>query len=79
LGEGFLNRGLNNLDLYLLEADEDDISDAIWASNSRVDSVEHLFYSIPETGDYKLRVVFRDRINEAVQPYALAWWAVPSE
>ncbi|GAB4369918.1 MAG: hypothetical protein Kow00121_10190 [Elainellaceae cyanobacterium] len=79
LDEGFVDRGLNNLDIYLLPAEEDDISQAIWSSNSRVDSIEHLFYQIPETGQYKIRVVFRDRINELTQPYAIAWWAVPAE
>jgi hypothetical protein len=76
LGETFRDRGLNNLDIHLMRADDNDISDSIWSSNSEVDSVEHLFHEIPETGRYKIRVVYRDRINNVVQPYALAWWAV---
>jgi hypothetical protein len=78
LDETFEDKGLNNLDVYLMEADEDDTDDSIWSSSSEVDSVEHIFHQIPETGQYKLRVVYRDRVNEAVQPYALAWWAAPA-
>lgn len=78
IGETFRDRGLNDLDIYLMHAEDDSIRDSIWSSNSRVDSVEHIFHQIPETGRYKIRVVYRDRINEAVQPYALAWWGVES-
>lgn len=78
LGETFGDRGLNNLDIYLMQAEENDTDHHIWASNSRVDSVEHLFQSVPATGRYKIRVVFGDRINEPVQPYALAWWTLPA-
>lgn len=77
IGETFSNRGLNNLDIYLMRAEEEDTAQSVWSSVSRVDSVEHLFYAIPATGQYKIRVVFRDRVNDVVQPYALAWWAVP--
>ncbi len=78
IGEDFRDRGLNNLNLYLMRAEDSDLRQAIWSSVSQVDSVEHIFYPIPETGRYKLRVVYRDRANEAVQPYALAWWSVPA-
>jgi subtilisin family serine protease len=77
-GETFQDKGLNNLDIYLMRADDTDTSSSIWSSISKVDSVEHLFHEVPETGRYKLRVVYRDRVNEPVQPYALAWWAVPA-
>lgn len=77
LGEEFRDRGLNNLDLYLMRAEDDDISQSIWSSVSEVDSVEHLFFPVPTTGRYKLRVVYRQQANEAIQPYALAWWTAP--
>lgn len=76
IGETFVDRGLNNLDIYLMRVEDEGIEDSIWSSVSAVDSVEHIFHEIPETGRYKLRVVYRDRVNEAAQPYALAWWAV---
>ncbi len=76
LGETFRDRGLNNLDLYLMRAEDDDIDDAVWASNSSVDSAEHIFFKIPETGRYKLRVVYSTQLNDPVQDYALAWWGV---
>ncbi|MGF1512869.1 MAG: S8 family serine peptidase [Elainellaceae cyanobacterium] len=79
LGESFENHGLNDLNLYLLPADEDDTDDSVWQSVSEVDSVEHIFQQIPETGRYKIRVVYEAQVNDAVQPYALAWWAAPSD
>ncbi|MDC0834086.1 S8 family serine peptidase [Geitlerinema sp. CS-897] len=75
-GETFSDRGLNDLDLYLMPADSDDISDSIWSSTSPVDSVEHVFHAVPETGRYKLRVVYNRQVNDAEQDYALAWWTV---
>lgn len=77
IGETFTDRGLNNLDIYLMRAEDDDIEDSIWSSVSGVDSVEHIFHPVPEAGRYKIRVVFRDRVNERTQPYALAWWTAP--
>jgi subtilisin family serine protease len=77
IGEDFTDQGLNNLNLYLMPADSDDISQSVWSSVSEVDSVEHIFYQIPETGRYKLRVISQQQVhNEPTQPYALAWWTV---
>jgi subtilisin family serine protease len=78
LGESFRDRGLNNLDLYLMRANDDDIRRSIWSSVSEVDSVEHIFYQIPKTDRYKIRVVFQNRVNEATQTYAIAWWTMPA-
>ncbi|MBE9138764.1 S8 family serine peptidase [Nodosilinea sp. LEGE 07088] len=79
LGEVFADQGLNNLDVYLMPADEDDIANSLWSSVSEVDSVEHIFYQIPETGRYKLRVIYGQQAHSApTQPYALAWWSVPA-
>lgn len=77
MGETFRDRGLNNLDLYLMRAEDDDIADSIWSSVSEVDSVEHIFHAVPTAGRYKIRVVFRDRVNDSTQPYAFAWWTAP--
>ena len=74
-GETFRDLSLNNLDLYLLPVASDDLGDAICHSNSFVDSVEHLFCKVPTTGQYKLRVIFPDRVNKEVQNYAIAWWS----
>lgn len=79
LGETFTDEGLNNLDLYLMPADSDDTDDSIWRSVSEVDSVEHIFHRIPETGQYKIRVVYSDAVNDIDQPYALAWWGFSEE
>jgi hypothetical protein len=77
IGEIFEDRGLNNLDVFLMPAESTDIRDSVWSSISDVDSVEHLFYRIPRTGKYKIRVYYRQQVNEAQQPYAIAWWTVP--
>ncbi|MGB3137621.1 MAG: S8 family serine peptidase [Nodosilinea sp.] len=78
-GEGFTDQGLSDLNLYLMPADTDDISQSVWSSVSEVDSVEHIFYQIPETGRYKLRVIYQQQMHtEPSQPYALAWWTVPA-
>ncbi len=79
-GETFRNQGLNNLDLYLMPADEDDISKSIWSSVSDVDSTEHIFYRIPQSGRYKLRVVYDQQVTPtALQTYGLAWWGVVAQ
>jgi hypothetical protein len=77
IGEGFSDRGLNNLDIYLMRAEDNDTSKSIWSSQSDVDSVEHIFHEIPANGRYKIRVQFRQQVNDDTQPYALAWWSVP--
>ncbi|MDX2098303.1 MAG: S8 family serine peptidase [Leptolyngbyaceae cyanobacterium bins.59] len=77
LGEEFSDRGLNNLDVYLMRLDQTDTASSVWSSVSEVDSVEHLFHPIPQTGRYKIRVVYQRQVNEPIQPYALAWWTVP--
>lgn len=77
-GEYFRDRALNNLDLYLVKADDKNgNADAVCSSISEVDSVEHIFCPVPATGQYKIRVQFRKKVNEATQAYALAWWSVP--
>lgn len=78
VGETFRDRGLNNLDLYLMPLDETDIGKSTCASISDVDSVEHIFCQVPKTGRYKIRVQYRQQVNEDSQPYALAWWTVPA-
>ena len=77
LTETFVDRGLNNLDLYLMAMDEQDTGRSMASSVSDVDSVEHIFHKIPRSGRYKIRVVFRSQINEPTQAFALAWWSVP--
>ncbi len=74
-GEIFRNRGLNNLDLYLIKADAKNDQDGVVCSSvSFIDSVEHIFCPVPTTGKYKIRVHFQQQINEPTQSYALAWW-----
>ncbi len=79
VGESFRDRGLNNLDLYLIPALENDTGKSVCASISEVDSVQHIFCPVPAAGRYKIRVEYRKQVNEASQPYGLAWWTVPGE
>lgn len=77
LGEKFRDRGLNNLDLYLLPAESNDLTQSTCASTSNVDNTEHIFCPVPKTGRYKIRVQFRNTINQERQGYGLAWWTAP--
>lgn len=77
LGEQFSDRGLNNLDLYLVRSDDDNpYVGAVCSSVSEIDNVEHIFCPVPDSGNYKIRVQFREQVNEATQTYGLAWWSV---
>ena len=79
LGEGFRDRGLNQIDLYLLPANENRLDRSLWSSTSSVDSVQHIFHQIRNPGKYKIRVHFRRAVNLPRQAYALAWWTVPAK
>jgi hypothetical protein len=78
-GEDFFNRdiahSLNNLDLYLMPANSNDLSLATKKSISSEMSVEHIFFKIPDNGSYKL-VVHNNPVGGIgdSQNYALAWW-----
>ena len=78
-GETFRDRGLNKLDIYLMRAEDNDIQKSIWSSVSSIDSVQHIFHPVPTAGRYKIRVVFRQQVNDPTQSYALAWWSAPSQ
>lgn len=79
VGEKFHDRGLNNLDLYLIDTAKNTPASSICTSVSEVDSVEHIFCPVATTGNYKIRVQYRQPENDATQPYALAWWTVPAK
>ncbi|MGK7914129.1 MAG: peptidase S8 and S53 subtilisin kexin sedolisin, partial [Prochloraceae cyanobacterium] len=78
-GESFRDRGLNNLDIYLMPQEENYTINSVCASISEADSVEHIFCRLPQTGRYKIRVDYRQPINRKTQPYALAWWTIPKD
>ncbi len=76
VGEKFDNRGLNQLTLYLMPAEENRIDRSLWSSTSSVDSVQHIFHKVRDPGKYKIRVYFHKAIDLSNQAYALAWWTV---
>ncbi len=78
-GETFRDRGLNNLDVYLIPLDEESNMRNVCSSSTPEDNIEHIFCPIPKTGRYKIRVYYRHQINKPVQNYALAWWTVTKE
>ncbi len=78
--DSLLGLPLDNLDLYLMLNDDTATEQILWSSVSTVDNLEHLFWEIPETADYKLRVVFTEDVTflpgfEATPDFTLAWWA----
>lgn len=78
VNETFSDRGLNHLDLYLVKADAKNPDEAtVCSSISEIDNVQHIFCPIPTAGNYKIRVHYRQKVNEATQAYGLAWWTVP--
>jgi hypothetical protein len=76
IDESFRDRGLNNLDVYLLPAQEDNNAKYTCASLSDSDSLEHIFCTVPISGNYKIRVQYHQQVNEKEQAFALAWWTV---
>jgi hypothetical protein len=81
-GEDFFDRPVeqevNNLDIYLLPSDSDDLPNATSASVSLVDNVEHIFFKVQNADQYKI-VLRQEAYDEGglgdEQDYALAWWA----
>ncbi|MFM7364640.1 MAG: S8 family serine peptidase [Cuspidothrix sp.] len=76
IDETFINKGLNNLDLYLVNNNGKNNQVVVCESVSEIDSVEHIFCPVTTKGNYKIRVEFKQQVNEPIQPYALAWWTV---
>ena len=74
IGETFKDKGLNNLDIYLVKANGKSNEVVVCDSLSEIDSVEHIFCPVPTNGNYKIRVRFQKQVNEAIQSYGLAWW-----
>jgi hypothetical protein len=76
IGKKFKDKGLNNLDIYLVKANGKSNEVVACDSVSEIDSVEHIFCPVPTNGNYKIRVRFQKQVNEAIQSYGLAWWTV---
>jgi hypothetical protein len=67
---------INDLDIYLLPKFAATIQQSIAASDSAVGTLEHLFFQIPETGEYEFWVRQHDTDVGMNQNYAVAWWAM---
>jgi hypothetical protein len=66
----FYNPTFNNLDLYLIEKDNNNYSQAVGKSTTLDDNLEHIFVQVPP-GEYE--IVVQGTIND--QDFGLAWWA----
>jgi len=75
---GFFNQPINmeleDLDLYFMPANSNNINDAIFESTATEDSVEHIFKKLGsgQGGDYKIRVVNSGGPN-GFADFGLAW------
>jgi hypothetical protein len=67
-GDQFFNSTLNNLDLYLLDANNNSV---ISSSTTLDDNLEHIFAEVP-SGQYKIQVHYNDFGDDL--DYGLAWW-----
>lgn len=65
---------INDLDIYLMPRGAFSKSQAIALATGDADTIEHLFFQIPMTGDYEIWVEQFDA-DQGSQDYALAWWA----
>ncbi len=72
--DSFFDLALTNLDLFLMPLGETDTANAVWSSTSQVDSIEHLFFQVPQAGDYKFRVSVEESFPQG-PGFAIAWWA----
>lgn len=68
------NDVINDLDIYLMPKFAGSLGQAIAASTSLVGVVEHLFFQIPETGEYEFWVIQQDTDVANSQDYGVAWW-----
>lgn len=66
---------INDLDIYLLPKFSATRGQAIALSFTDVGTVEHLFFQIPETGEYEFWIDQWDDEVSPTQEYAVAWWA----
>jgi hypothetical protein len=91
-GDDFFNEGfedtVNNLNLYLLEANENDVANAVAVSNALDSTVEHIFFKVPAGGgDYKIVVQHENQdagfatsdgpanLIDSQVDFGIAWWA----
>lgn len=77
IGENFAIQGLPDLDLLLLPKGATNLNQAVNRSVSRHDSVEHIFWQIPTTGEYEFWVheFAKPYMETPPEPYGIAWWA----
>jgi hypothetical protein len=62
---------INDLDLFLVDSD---ISTQVLFSIASVGTVEHIFASVPYTGNFEIWVTQEDADVAGGQDYGLAWW-----
>jgi hypothetical protein len=67
---------INDLNVYLLPKFSATIQQSVALSNAIVGTVEHLFFQIPQTGEYEFWIRQEDADVSNTQTYGVAWWTV---
>lgn len=67
---------ISDLDIYLLPKNAASITETVALSDSPVGTLEHLFFQIPQTGEYEFWVMQHDADGDTNQNYGVAWWAL---
>jgi hypothetical protein len=65
---------INDLNIYLLPKFSATIQQSVALSDSIVGTVEHLFFQIPQTGEYEFWISQEDDDVGNTQNYGVAWW-----
>ncbi len=79
-GDTFINQPLedtlSDLNIYLMEVNETDLSQAVARSTTTEDNVEHIFSNNIVSGEYKIVVEHKSSFTglDQQQDFALAWW-----
>lgn len=66
---------INNLTLWLLPAGSMTTADAIATSDANEGTLQHIFFQLPNAGEYEFWVEQRDNEVSPTQDYGIAWWA----
>jgi hypothetical protein len=79
-GERLTSSPLADLNLYLLPRGSNNINQAVWSSISGLDgtvayNLEHIFFQLPNDGDYEFWVVNNSPTGSSSTAYAVAWWS----
>ncbi len=78
-GRTVYDNGQSDLDLILFDATGGTFAGEVSRSISDYNVVEHLYFAVPSTGYYGIRVKFDGVVfgSQTLEEYGLAWWGGP--